>query len=153
MSSWWKNIIYKLNKSSFTYGLIYPLFIFSPSKAAKDVPTFSIPCKSQDLRVILISNSIIFYLMVPFMKRSLDNKLPQALSIPSLIGNQLNFHWLNQLFAFSLIHQWKKYFLLSNQSIFTEIISEIWLIYSNLFLAIWVSQISLIISRFWLIQI
>ena len=47
----------------------------------------------------------------------------------------------------------KKYFSLLNQSIFTEIISEIWLIYSNLFLAIWISQISLIISRFWLIQI
>ena len=42
----------------------------------------------------------------------------------------------------------KKYFSLSNQSIFSEIISEIWLIYSNLFLAIWISQISLIISRF-----
>ena len=47
----------------------------------------------------------------------------------------------------------KKYFSLLNQSIFTEIISEIWLIHSNLFLAIWISQISLIISRFWLIQI
>ena len=47
----------------------------------------------------------------------------------------------------------KKYFSLSNQSIYTEIISEILLIYSNLFLAIWISQISLIISRFWLIQI
>ena len=47
----------------------------------------------------------------------------------------------------------KKYFSLSNQSVFTEIISEIWLIYSNLFLAIWISQISLIISRFLLIQI
>ena len=46
-----------------------------------------------------------------------------------------------------------KYFSLLNQLIFTEIISEIWLIYSNLFLAIWISQISLIISRFWLIQI
>ena len=60
----------------------------------------------------------------------------------SLNLNQPNFHWSNQ---------WKKYFSLSNQSIFTEIISEIWLIYSNLFLAIWISQISLIISRFWLI--
>ena len=47
----------------------------------------------------------------------------------------------------------KKYFSLSNQLIFTEVISEIWLIYSYLFLAIWISQISLIISRFWLIQI
>ena len=47
----------------------------------------------------------------------------------------------------------KKYVLLSNQSIFTEIISEIWLIYSNLFLAIRISQISLVISRFWRIQI
>ena len=47
----------------------------------------------------------------------------------------------------------KKYFSLSNQSIFIEIISEIWLIYSNLFLAIWISQISLIISMFWMIQI
>ena len=45
----------------------------------------------------------------------------------------------------------KKYFSLLNQLIFTEILSEIWLIYSNLFLAIWISQISLIISRFWLI--
>ena len=47
----------------------------------------------------------------------------------------------------------KKYFSLLNQSIYTEIISEIWLIYSNLFLAICISQILLIISRFWLIQI
>ena len=47
----------------------------------------------------------------------------------------------------------KKYFSLLNQLIFTEIISEIWLIYSNPFLAILISQISLIISRFWLIQI
>ena len=47
----------------------------------------------------------------------------------------------------------QKYFSLSNQLIYTEVISEIWLIYSNLFLAIWISQISLIISRFWLIQI
>ena len=52
----------------------------------------------------------------------------------------VNFHWF--------ISE-KKYFSLSNQSIFTEIISEIWLIYSNLFLAILISQISLIISRFW----
>ena len=59
------------------------------------------------------------------------------------------FSLLNQLlFTDSSV---KKYFSLSNQSIFTEIISEIWLIYSNLFLAIWISQISLIISRFWLI--
>ena len=61
----------------------------------------------------------------------------------SLDPKKSNFDWFNQWFAFSL----------SNQSIFTEIISEIWLIYSNLFLAIWISQISLIISRFWLIQI
>ena len=47
----------------------------------------------------------------------------------------------------------KKYFSLSNKSIFTEIISAIWLIYSNLLLAIWISQILLIISRFWLILI
>ena len=47
----------------------------------------------------------------------------------------------------------KKYFSLSNQSIFTEIISEIWLINSNLLLGIWISKISLIISTFWLIQI
>ena len=93
----------------------------------------------------------------------------QLLALYSLNLNQSNFHWLNHLFAFSLIHQWKniftvksvnfhwfiseKYFSLSNQSIFTEIISGIWLIYSNLFLAIWICQISLIISRFWLIQI
>ena len=61
------------------------------------------------------------------------------------------FSLLNQLiFTDSTV---KKIFSLSNQSIFTEIMSEIWLIYSNLFLAIWMSQISLIISRFWLIQI
>ena len=71
----------------------------------------------------------------------------------SLNLNQSNFHWLNQKFVFSLIHQWKKYFSLLNQLISTEVMSEIWLIYSNLFLAIWISQISLIISRFWLIQI
>ena len=62
------------------------------------------------------------------------------------------FSLLNQ-WKIWLIWQWKIFFSLSNQSIFTEIISEIWLIYSNLFLAIWISQISLIISRFWLIQI
>ena len=80
-------------------------------------------------------------------------KVSHNLVIYTLNLNQSNFHWLNQWFAFSLIHQWKKYFSLPNQSIFTEIISEIWLIYSNLVLAIWISQISLIISRFWLIQI
>ena len=41
---------------------------------------------------------------------------------------------------------------LLNQLIFTEAISEFWLIYSNLILAIWISQILLIISRFWLIH-
>ena len=44
-------------------------------------------------------------------------------------------------------------FSLLNQLIFTEAICGIWLIYSNLFLAILISQISLIISRFWLIHI
>ena len=84
--------------------------------------------------------------------------------------NQSNFYWLNQWFAFSLIHQLKNIFHCSiswlsliesvekiisllNQLIFTDEISGIWLIYSNLFLAIWISQISLIISRFWLIHI
>ena len=56
----------------------------------------------------------------------------------------VNFHWLNP---------WNKYFSLLNQLISTEVISEIWLIYSNLLLAIWIRQISLIITRFWLIQI
>ena len=70
----------------------------------------------------------------------------------SLNLNKSNFHWLNQWFAFSLIYQRNKYFSLLNQLIFTEVISEIWLIHSNLFLAIWISEISLIISRFWLIQ-
>ena len=54
---------------------------------------------------------------------------------------------------FSLIHQWKKYFSLLNQLISIEVIIEIQLIHGNLFLAIWISQIPLIISRFWLIQI
>ena len=46
---------------------------------------------------------------------------------------------LNQLiFTCSLV---EKYFSLLNQLISTEVISEIWLIYSNLFLAIWISQI------------
>ena len=88
----------------------------------------------------------------------------------SLNMNQSNFHWLNQWCDFLLNHRLKKYFsllnqliftevisekifLLLNQLIFTELISEIWLLHSNLFLAIWISQISLIISRFWLIQI
>ena len=70
----------------------------------------------------------------------------------------LSKFWISQIFTESVICLFtdssvKKYFSLSNQSTFTEIISEIWLIYSNLFLAIWISQISLIISRFWLIQI
>ena len=51
----------------------------------------------------------------------------------------------------------RSYSLNLNQSnfqlIFTEVINEIRLIPSNLFLDIWISQISLIISRFWLIQI
>ena len=47
----------------------------------------------------------------------------------------------------------KKYISLLNQLIFTEAISGIWLISSSLFLAIWISQISLITSRFWLIHI
>ena len=78
----------------------------------------------------------------------------------SLNPNQSNFHWLNQWFAFSLIHQWKNIFTdksvnfhWPNQLIFVEVISEIWLIDSNLFLAIWISQILLIISWFWLISI
>ena len=81
----------------------------------------------------------------------------------SLNPNQSNLYWLNQWFAFSLIRQWKKYFSLVNQwkqyyallkqLIFTAIISEICLNHSNLFLAIWIGQISLIISRFLLIQI
>ena len=67
-------------------------------------------------------------------------------SIYSLNLNQSIIDWLNQWFTFSLSHQWKifftvksvnfhwfislkKYFSLSNQSIFTEIISEIWLIW------------------------
>ena len=37
----------------------------------------------------------------------------------SLNLNQSNFHWLNQWFAFSLIHQWKLYFSLLSQLIFT----------------------------------
>ena len=82
--------------------------------------------------------------------------------VHSLNLNQSNFHRLNQWFAFSLIHQRKnifhceisgKIFSPLYHLIFTEAISEIWLIYSNLFLAIWISQISLIISRFWLIHI
>ena len=56
----------------------------------------------------------------------------------------INSHWSNQL---------EKYISLLNQLIFTESISEIWLINSNLFLAIWISQISLLISRSWLIHI
>ena len=47
----------------------------------------------------------------------------------------------------------EKIFSLLNQLIFSEAISGIWLIYSNLFLAIWISQISLMISRFLLIHI
>ena len=47
----------------------------------------------------------------------------------------------------------EKIFSQLNKLIFTEVISEIWLIPSNLFLAIWISQISLIISRFSLIHI
>ena len=88
----------------------------------------------------------------------------------SLNLNQSNFHWLNQWFALSLIYQRKKYFPLLNQLIFTDVISEkiflllnqliytdeiseFWQIYSNLFLSISISQIPLITSRFWLIQI
>ena len=59
------------------------------------------------------------------------------------------------LFNQLIVTDWisgKKISLL-NQLIFIEAISGIWLIYSNLFVAIWISQISLIISRFWLIHI
>ena len=55
----------------------------------------------------------------------------------------VNFHWFTS----------KKYFSRLNQLIFTEVISEILLVLSNLFLAIWINQISLINSRFLLIQI
>ena len=59
-------------------------------------------------------------------------------------SNQLIFtDWINE----------KKCFSLLNQLISTDVISENWLIYSKLFLAIWISQISLINSRFWLIEI
>ena len=79
----------------------------------------------------------------------------------SLNLNQSNFLLLNQWFAFLLIHQSRRYnsllnqliltdslkkILLFNQLIFTEEISEIGLIRSNLFLAIQISQISLITS-------
>ena len=47
----------------------------------------------------------------------------------------------------------KTIFSLLNQLLFTEVISKIWLIHSNLFVAILIGQISLIISRFWLIQV
>ena len=64
---------------------------------------------------------------------------------------KIYFLWLNQLiFTDSSV---EKYFSRLNQIIFIGVISEIWLILSNLFLAIWISQISLIISRFWLIQV
>ena len=70
----------------------------------------------------------------------------------------MSFHWFisEKIFFtyksvnFHQLNQWKKYFLLLNQLISTEVISEIWLIYSNLLLANWINQISLIISRFWL---
>ena len=42
-------------------------------------------------------------------------QLPYSLNL-----NQSNFHWLNQWFAFSLIHQWKQYFPLLYQLIFTD---------------------------------
>ena len=68
--------------------------------------------------------------------------------------NQSNFHSLNQWFALSLIHQCTRYMYFTVKSVnFHLFVSEIWLIYSNLFLAIWISQISLITSRFFLIQI
>ena len=82
------------------------------------------------------------------------------LSLYSLNLNQSNFHWLNQWFALSLIQYWKQYFSLLNQFIFAIgsvtfhwVINEIWLLHSNLFLDIWIGQIAMIISRFWLIQI
>ena len=65
-----------------------------------------------------------------------------SLKVYSLNPNQSNFYWFTSA----------KYLSLVNQLIFTGVISEIWLIHSNLFLAIWISQISLIISRSWLIQ-
>ena len=39
--------------------------------------------------------------------------------------DQSNFHSLNQWFAFSLIHQRRRYISLLNQLIFTEVITEI----------------------------
>ena len=65
---------------------------------------------------------------------------------------QKYFPLTNQLIFTDWISK-KKYYSLLNQLISTEVISEIWLIYSNLFLAVRISQISLIISRFSLIQI
>ena len=58
---------------------------------------------------------------------------------------------VNKIFFTDCIRE--KYVSLLNQLISIEYFSEIWLIRSKFFLAIWISQISLIIGRFWLIQI
>ena len=57
-------------------------------------------------------------------------------------SNSVKFSLIESVICLFTDSSVKKYFSLSNQSI-----------YSNLFLAIWISQISLIISRFRLIQI
>ena len=106
------------------------------------------------MQLLIIENSVtvhdfivnIIKILLHWEKNAIESKAFLSKSMHSSNLNQSNFHWLNQWFSFSLIHQWKDFF-------FNEIISEIWLIYSNLFLAIWISQISLIISIFWLIQI
>ena len=94
---------------------------------------------------IFMSNSFLENIFHSIMKRL--KWIIQSRYIILLSISESNIHCLNQWFACD------KYFSWLNHLIFTEVISETWLIHSNLFLAIWINKISLIISIFWLIQI
>ena len=82
-------------------------------------------------------------------KRTLWSSLSGSVRVLSK-SESVKFLLIESVIWFFTDSSVKSYFTLLSQLIFTEVISEIWLIYSNVFLAIWISQILLIISRFWL---
>ena len=94
-------------------------------------------------RNFLVVINVINYYKVPKKKLNIKNKI-NLLSKSELV----KFSLIESVICLFTDSSVKKYFLLLNQLIFTEIIREILLIYSNLLLAIGISQISLIISRF-----
>ena len=114
------------------------------------------------LKLATVRTLIKFYLLFPKLSVHSKNDNTNELAVKIFIFILLSLLSKSESVKFLLIElviclftdsPVKKYISLLNQLIITEAISGIWLIYSNLFLAIWISQISLIISRFWLIHI